>query len=145
MRDIKFRGKVIDNGISVLHKPACRKTLVNGEWSIGEMFSKGSPVIGYCGEWYAVDPETVGQYTGLKDMEDTEAYEADILKDEHEELYVIRWSDHWGGFCLAKPSGRFADGKIYYSSHNPIYSGLGSYNILGNIHDNPELLPGTKL
>lgn len=130
-REIKFRGKRIDNG----------------KWAYGYyVISSGHGLIreGDSGSWiWTVIPETVGQFTGLKDMDDKESYEADIVKDYYGDLYVIRWSNDWGGFCLAKPNGRFADGQIYYSSHNPIYSGLGSHIIVGNIHENPDLLTGT--
>lgn len=79
-------------------------------------------------------------FIGLKDKHDKEVHASDILKDKFNDLWVIRWNEHWGGFCLAKPSGKLAGGGIYYSPHDPIYSGLKEYEIIGTIYENPELL-----
>lgn len=144
-REIKFRGKRVDN-----------REWVYGYYTVedGSKFEShyGSSRYHIITESSLVEviPETVGQFTGLKDMSGIDSYEGDILKDNHGYLYVMRWSDQWGGFCLAKPSGRFADGKpfyssIYYSSHNPIYMGLGVYDIIGNIHDNYGLLASREI
>ena len=81
MREIVFRGKRVDNG----------------EWVYGNLItddddvyilpqknlSKGIDIGGWIDgvQSYEVNPETVGQYTGLKDLHGTRIFEADIVKD----------------------------------------------------------------
>lgn len=131
MREIKFRGKRLDNG----------------EWVYGyirEMFSDVDPngrfVICPAKTFSSdgwedldeveVDPATVGQYTGLKDKNGREIYEGDILQDEIGFKGKIIYS--MGAFY-----GDFGEGfELQYFSE-----GLHEACILaGNIHDDPELL-----
>ena len=74
-----------------------------------------------------VNPETVGQYTGMKDKGGTEIYEGDILSDGDEAMPVCFWN---GAFCLNKPSD--------YEELSMLI--MRDYKIVGNIHENPELL-----
>lgn len=113
MREIKFRGKRIDNG----------------EWVYGDLSTKNlfnEPMI-YEEEWadYAVIPETVGQYTGLKDKNGVEIYEGDLLQFEDYPPQEVVWED--GGFAV----------EDYYLAD--WYDGAV---VIGNIHDNPELMEG---
>lgn len=132
MRDIKFRGKRLENG----------------EWVYGSLVSihdtaiivedcdfSWNPDTDITAFWFdkkenEVDPATVGQYTGLKDKNGREIYEGDILQDEIGFKGKIIYS--MGAFC-----GDFGEGfELQYFSE-----GLHEACILaGNIHDNPELL-----
>ena len=86
-----------------------------------------------------VDPETVGQFTGLIDKNDVMIFEGDIVDTSGTDLLaglpnstlgVVEWDDRIGGF------NPFAD---YYSDCG-IFTEANKCVVVGNIHDNPELL-----
>lgn len=134
MREIKFRGRRTDNG----------------EWVYGDLVHTGTDTIAILESGAAcleavtnVIPYTVGQFTGLHDKNGKEIYEGDIVKwiltmpavgvnggyDEYEteEIGEIQWdagSLYLGEYCAA---------VFAYESED--YA-----EIIGNIHDNPELL-----
>jgi hypothetical protein len=83
-----------------------------------------------------IDAETIGQYTGLKDKNGVEIYEGDVLADLHGWAYEVQWDDENGRFLgyHNKPRG---DTYVCYVGREP------KSTIIGNIHDNPELLEET--
>jgi uncharacterized phage protein (TIGR01671 family) len=127
MREIKFRGKRIDNG-----------EWVYGYYCFNGWTDKEKHLIipDYASTLYGFEviPETVGQYTGLKDRNGKEIYEGDMLT----------WS------CAAIPDKEvviFEDGAFcVHSSIDNYQYFLGRHGlnfaseIIGNIHDNPELM-----
>ena len=98
---------------------------------------------------YAVLPETVGQYTGLTDKNGRKIFEGDILKiarvsDSIGSYYhpplnypvnvVVKWDMcawMWETLCEDKRYIHFPDAWCHYECE-----------VIGNIHDNPELLKG---
>ena len=90
---------------------------------------------GISGASFRTIPETVGQYTGLKDKEGTRIFEGDIIKGSWDTRLVI----YFDSCCLqfrAREIGSTVTHSIdYYCGHN-------GYEIIGNIYDNPELLEG---
>lgn len=127
------------------------KSLDNGEWVIGDLVHvKGGALILPIGKgWdqHRVDPETVGQFTGIKDKNGVDIYEDDIIEciDSHGE--PVR---HFVEFCERR--GYYAQyiidgGKMFIWNRNQEAGGIsqsyiyecGKY-VIGNIYDNPELL-----
>lgn len=123
MREIKFRG---------FDKDAKR-------WIFGSLLDEKSVGIVAiqdedCHVW-EVDPESVGQYTGLKDSEGHEIYEGDIVKCGTGRICEVVYflSPAYAGYDL-NPVGGF---DCKHPSEFSLWSDL---TIIGNVYDNPELL-----
>ena len=131
MRMIKFRGK----------------SILTDEWFYGDLVhsadKKRTAILLNDKDSYdvcEVNPETVGQFTGLYDCNGKEIFEGDILKWEKDGLmYVVRF---WQGMFYA--SIEECNEGIFGGF--PLHA-LTEYDdrkceIVGNIYDNHELLKG---
>ena len=135
MREILFRAKL----------------LFNRKWVYGSFVREfdGSPQIisDEDGGMYEIAPETIGQYTGLKDKNGKKIFEGDIVRltDEHNE---IEWT---AVVVFGNPNGDYSWGWQLndieeFDGNKDILlwvdmEELGTYcEIIGNIYDNPELI-----
>ena len=147
MREILFRGKRLDNGgwvtggtiiqflddgIHTVFMPDMNsKCTTLHEGDTGNIISFEECLM------YKVDPETVGQYTGLKDRNGKPIFEGDI---------VDCWSEgvNAEGTVQQRNDGLWI---IYPAWQKRIMWGLcpdeysqTTVDVIGNIHDNPELM-----
>ena len=126
-REILFRGKRIDNGEWV------EGYFVN-LWLIH--YQKHQPIItDNNAVSYDVDPSTVGQYTGLTDKNGKKIFEGDIVKtdkfSEPNKQYIIKYDLQFGAFI----------GQDRYNLYFVTFDGDSvEFEVIGNIHDNSELL-----
>ena len=156
MREILFRGKAINR-----NRGYHRTKYKNGEWVYGlltklydEQFENLPAEMrntdGVSG--IEIDYETIGQYTGLTDKNGKKIFEGDIVEFEAH------------GYCPMIKSGAviFREGcfGIKYIFYGERFHRIGkidkwqdmgasgsityTYRIIGNIHDNPELLKGEQ-
>lgn len=119
MREILFRGKRKDNG----------------EWIQGDLrhWNNGvgihSDILHHT---IKVDPETVGQFTGLRDKNETRIFEGDILKCVYSGYVAAVEAEVWNCSCCHPVFG------FSTKTSNPGIS--DTVEVIGNIHDNHELL-----
>lgn len=125
MREIKFRGKRLDNG----------------EWLYGSLVILNGRyfIFDYANE---VDPTTVGEFTGLKDKNGKEIYEGDVIRSplSEDKTRPHRIFYHTGNAAFM---GALVDRKeLCYLRLDQDWIYKFGKEVIGNIHDNLELLKG---
>ena len=122
-REILFRGKRVDTGELV------EGSLIGNDVIVGKIVEFEEDY--FCTEfWYKVDPETVGQFTGMTDKKGKKLFEGDVYSmGEKNILYVVIFDK--SQFIGKQVGNRSLAGLEYWKS---------DIEIIGNIHDNPELL-----
>lgn len=124
-----------------------------GEWYYGNLhicnhkkFGDSAYIIGYTENpsTTIVDIRTIGQFTGLHDSIGREIYEGDIIrsfdsKGEPIIHYLLYDNEEAGFVAILKGSakGDFGYGRCYQQWITECEK-----EVIGNIHDNPELLKG---
>ena len=77
-----------------------------------------------------VDRDTLGQFIGLYDKNNKEIYEGDVIKDSDSRTAYVKWLNQECGFFL-----------VYKHYDSRITSLIVPYlEVIGNIHDNPDLI-----
>ncbi len=124
MREMLFRGKRID-GLGWVFGDLLTEYIHHEGWTI---------VHGGC-VYFEVIPETVGQYTGLEDRNGVKIFEGDIVRDK------------WNCYTPIFQNGIYMAFNVDYlhlkkqepsTQFNVIWR--NGCEIIGNVHDNPELL-----
>ena len=126
MREILFRGKLLGDGGGAGGNHDIKKSGVC-------IITPDETPVGCYGQ---VDPETVGQYTGLNDRHGKRIFEGDIV--------TFKTSVYTFKPCVVEYSNaetRFVAriGDIRYAMTDPFV-----YEVIGNIHDNPEMIGGAE-
>lgn len=137
MREILFRGKRNDTGEwifgSIVHQTDYYGDKCD-RWFIIEGDHTNDYDIGYPIE---VQKETVGQFTGLLDKNGTKIFEGDILTDPD-------YPGHTTGAIYYGRTNCSCCGGVYgfYSKEDADLRNADDLTVIGNIHDNPEMLGG---
>ena len=125
MREIEFRGKRLDNG----------------EWVYGDLMTKyphheGLTIVEHGCVYHEVDPATVGQNTGLVDRNGVKIFEGDVIF-HHRHKIKAYWEWHSDHACFVGMEISYDEpliSRYYIRLDEP------DLEVVGNIHDNPELL-----
>lgn len=133
MREILFRGKRLDNG----------------QWVYGNLMQGSTSV---CisqflttDTLHRVDPDTVGQYTGLTDIFNEKIFVGDIVKYKtdafglsYDYVGIVEWDRVNPSMCIRYQRNPYIEDIEY----DFVKCGLASIEVIGNIWDNPDLLKG---
>ena len=144
MREILFRGQTRRYGEKVRIGDGKK---VPSNWVYGGILKgKGERSVIYGGknmenpgegfDKWPVYSDTVGQYTGLKDMNGQRIFEGDICRNTRNgEIVSVKWHGTMAGFVWSK---RKSNSSLY--DFGELFRAYDKYVVIGNIHDNPELL-----
>ena len=120
MREIEFRAKTKNKNM----------------WGYGDLIhdENGYSILSKKEGCLKIKPNTIGQYTGLKDKNGKKIFEGDILEfdfyDIGKQRAFVYWNEKYCAFLLNVISNNFEFAKI------------SDGKVIGNIYENPELLKG---
>ena len=123
MREVLFRGKRTDNGEWITDSETYIRD-GDGIWLSDENLNV-----------VTVIPETVGQFTGLTDKNGVRIFEGDIVRYDvnYHDMVISYDVENWGGWLYEDMDDNMQAYSIYEFC-------LKDIAVVGNIHDNPELL-----
>ena len=149
MREILFRGKRLQGGEWVegyfFKSDINKKERESGKATI--IFTPDCDtfiMVPECHNSFMVVSDTVGQYTGLKDKNGKRIFEGDIVAQNWYDYDEPR-DDSFGNVEFCEYDCSFSVMDVNKDGFMPL-GRCGSYHweveVIGNIHDNPELLKG---
>lgn len=143
MREILFRGKRKDTG----------------EWVEGDLvrLKDGAKAIPHIYGYGEVIPDTVGQFTGLTDKNGKRIFDGDILRADNGKqtaVLIVKYGDYlpemfYKMLEMCVPGKRHLLAYGFYAvsigkGEEMILFQSPCAEVIGNIHDNPELLEGDR-
>ncbi|MBC1287926.1 hypothetical protein HBP70_04395 [Listeria welshimeri] len=90
-----------------------------------------------CVDWYSFDDVLLMQYTGLKDKNGKKIFEGDIVINSKGQIGYIAFLVQEAGFVVVLKN---SDYRLGHRNTNECYERATHHKIIGNIHENPELL-----
>ena len=144
MREILFRAKTKGNQKGTLtDKPIKANMWVYGSYDCGVLCGYELDMISDKKDTYVIVPETRGQYAGLTDKNGKKIFEGDIgrykqtdgAKENGKPIIctgVVLYNEKTASFAVESKDEK---GRKYFD-----YFPIKDFEIIGNIHDNPELL-----
>jgi uncharacterized phage protein (TIGR01671 family) len=144
MRNYLFRGKIKDE-----HETSKENQWVYGSLIVSEnryfIIPKEMPVcatiidtplfyLRSINRFYEVDPETVGQWTGLTDKNETKIFQGDIIYVGDIKVGVISYSNIEGLYHFSDSFGSYICSLEWIAKYRE------RYHVSKSIHDNPEML-----
>lgn len=137
MREILFRGKT-EEGEWVYGTPVRQEE--DDYIMVGLLDERDSPLDMWRYSDYVIS-NTIGQYTGLTDNNGKRIFEGDIIKSrEYGDTYSVKYFadvDYPAFDCEPEIEGCECNGLSYLMNTDFV-------EVIGNIHDNPELLKGDQ-
>lgn len=135
LREIIFRGKRLDKGAWVEGFFAEKKDpLLESDVRNAFILAQAN---GDSFVWFPVDPSTVGQFAGLMDKNGTRIFEGDVLKDDWGKAYEVFFNARNCSFMVKL---EHATNEWEIGNYRLGEDWSDTIRVIGNIHDNPELL-----
>lgn len=136
MREILFRGKNIKGGQFIYgdlrQDKDLETTYISGySYYAGTLGTEREPFE------YEVDPDTVGQYTGIKDINREQIFDGDIISIQPYTLENAMYKN-----AIVKWCSKSASFQILIGSEIRYFDEISNeaFEVIGNIYDNPNLV-----